>query len=219
MWECGRRVPFCLDLRDELGFLFLDPSAIQSLIEPARAGDREAIDQLFTHYAPIVRRGLRKMIGERYRRLLGDSDDAAQDALLVAFSKLDRFDPEQGGSFGGWLLRIAELEILVRLRAERTQKRGSGQVGHLESQANFSPEAGEPTPSQYARGHELEERLQECMEQMPEKEREALRLKRYLGLSHEEIRVELGLPSAGAARALLSRALARLAELLGNTDS
>ena len=188
----------------------MDHSAIQSLIGPARAGDREAIDELFAYYAPIVRRGLRKMVGERYRRLLGDSEDAAQDALLVAFSKLDRFDPEEGGPFGGWLLRIAELEILVRLRAERTQKRGSGQVGHLESHAQLDPAAGDPTPSQHARGHELEERLLECMEKMPENEREVLRLKRYLGLSHEEIRAELGLPSAGAARALLSRALTRL---------
>ena len=215
----GPHVPFFRSSLGELGFWPLDPSDIQALIEPARKGDRDAIDQLFAHYAPIVQRGLRKMIGERYRLLLGDSDDAAQDALLVAFSKLDRFDPDQGGSFGGWLLRIAELEILVRLRSERTQKRGSGQVGHLESHANFNPEGGEPTPSQHARGHELEERLQECMEQLPENEREVLRLKRYLGLSHEEIRVELGLPSAGAARALLSRALVRLAELLGTADS
>lgn len=192
----------------------MDPSTIQSLIEPARAGDREAIDQLFAYYAPIVRRGLRKMIGERYRRLHGDSEDAAQDALMVAFSKLDRFDPDHGGSFGGWLLRIAELEILVRLRAQRAQKRGSGQVGHLESQAHYDPVAGDPTPSQHARGHELEDRLQACMQQMPENEREVLRLKRYLGLSHEEIREELGLPSVGAARALLSRSLTRLAELL-----
>ena len=192
----------------------MDPANIEPLIIRARAGDRSALDELFTHYSPIVRRGLRRILGERYRRLHGDSEDAAQDALLVAFSRLDRFDPEQGGSFAGWLLRIAELEMRGRLRSHRAQKRGEGRVGHLESKVGQEPLAAEPTPSQFARGQELEDRLQACLANMPEREREVLRLKRYLGLATAAIRVELDLPSEGAVRALLSRAQTRLADLL-----
>ena len=48
-----------------------------------------------------------------------------------------------------------------------------------------------------------------------EKERDVIFLRRYLGLSTEEIRAELGLPTEGSVRALLSRAQARLASRLG----
>ena len=46
------------------------------------------------------------------------------------------------------------------------------------------------------------------------REREIIILRRYLELDMNEIRGELGLPSAGATRMLLSRAQVRLADLL-----
>ena len=203
----------------------MDSTRTDALIRQAQAGDRAAREALFAHAAPLLRAGLRRMLGERYRRLHGDSDDAAQDALLVAFTQLARYEAGRGGSFLAWLLGIAELEVLQRLRAHGAKKRGGGQVEHLESAGAgagagvgegepLDPSSGGATPSQVARGHELEERVRAALEQMPRREREVLVLKRYVGLDTAAIAVELQLPSDGAARALLSRAQARLAEML-----
>ena len=192
----------------------MDAVRTQLLIRRARSRDRAAVDELFQQFAPALRRGLRRMLGEHYRRQHGDSADAAQDALLVAFGRLEHFEAQEGGSFLAWLLRIAELEMRQRLRGQRTAKRGGGAVQHLESNTHADPHATDATPSEVASGHELELRVRSCLEHMPSSEREVIELKRYIGLSTAEIREQLSLPTEGAVRALLSRAQTRLAELL-----
>ena len=101
------------------------------MIRRAQGHDREAVDALFTEYAPIVRRGLRRILGERYRRQLGDSEDAAQDALIAAFEALPGYEHQGGGSFLAWLLCIAERQVWQRLRSANAEKRGGGAV-HVE---------------------------------------------------------------------------------------
>ncbi len=192
--------------------LELDQS--QQLIRRAQTRDRAALEALFAHYAPIVRRGLRRALGESYRRLHGDSEDAAQDALLAAFARIEHYEPRADATFAAWLLRIAELEMLQRLRAARRDKRGGGAVGALDTAVQAVQPDGGDTPTQVARGHELEQRVRACLARMPERERAAIELKRYLQLDTGQIREELGLPSDGAVRALVSRAQVRLAELL-----
>lgn len=56
--------------------------------------------------------------------------------------------------------------------------------------------------------------MQDCLLRMPDPERQVILLRRYLGAEFGEIQDELELPSPGAARALLSRAQTRLAQLL-----
>jgi RNA polymerase sigma factor (sigma-70 family) len=71
-----------------------------------------------------------------------------------------------------------------------------------------------PTASQVHDEQELSERIRAALQQLPDREREIIVLKRYLELDSDEICAELGLPSEGAVRALLSRAQARLSGLL-----
>jgi RNA polymerase sigma-70 factor (ECF subfamily) len=158
---------------------------------------------------------LRRVLGERYRRQLGDSEDATQDALIAAFQSLPRYEHQGGGSFLAWLLCIAEREALQKLRKDAAQKRGGTNTGqHLESLDGVEPGASDTTPSQVAAGRELEERVRAAVEALPGSEREVILLKRYLGLDTRAIQEQLGLPSQGAVRALLSRAQTRLAEQL-----
>ena len=192
----------------------MDPDRTAERIRSAQSGDRDAADELFTEYAPIVRRGLRRMLGERYRRQLGDSEDATQDALIAAFQSLPKYEHQGDGAFLAWLLCLAERAALQRLRGAGAQKRGGGRVGHLESLDGPDPRDADPSPSQVARGHELEERVRHAIDGLPDNERQCLLLKRYLGLDTAEIQAELGLPTPGAVRALLSRAQTRLAERL-----
>ncbi len=193
----------------------VDPARTELLIRRAKAEDREAVDALFREYAPIVRRGLRRMLGERYRRQLGDSEDAAQDALIAAFEALPAYEHQGGGSFLAWLLCIAERQVQQRLRSAGAAKRGGGRAtAHLESLDGPDPGAADPSPSQVASGRELESRVREAIEGLPPNEREVMLLKRYLQLDTAAIQEQLGLPTAGAVRALLSRAQARLAERL-----
>ncbi len=43
----------------------MDSSQSQALNRRAVARDRAALDELFAHYGPLVRKGLRRRLGER----------------------------------------------------------------------------------------------------------------------------------------------------------
>lgn len=192
-----------------------DPDVLyrtRTLVARAQEHDEQALAELFDLHRETLRRALRRRLGDAWRRELLDSEDAVQDGILAALRDLDRFEYGGEGSFLAWLLRVAERRVLERLRAARAQKRDAARARPLDTARDLeSPEA---TPSEFATAHETEVRLARCLELLPEREREVIFLRRYLDLSHEDIRFELGLPSNGAARALLSRAQAKLAVLL-----
>ncbi|MCB9881445.1 MAG: RNA polymerase sigma factor [Planctomycetes bacterium] len=188
----------------------------RTLVARAQARDQEAIDELFERYRDRLRSALRRLLGGRYRHAVADSEDAAQDAIVAALTRIDAFEYRGEGSFLAWLLKCAEFEILQRLRSLSAQKRNPGALGRLDATNAPEPAADEASPSQVAGGKEFEERLRQCLDELPTRERDIIMLRRYLGLDTEEIRVELDLPTAGAVRALLSRAQARLADLLAD---
>lgn len=198
---------------------FLDDNT-RNLVNRALEQDRDAIDLLFQRYRDRLRTALRKLIGPKYRVLMADSEDATQDAILSALRRLHQFEYRGDGSFLAWLLKGAEYEIIRRIRALETKKRSAeGGVLDLEDgRAEMIP-TREATPSQVHDETELSERIREALQELPDREREIIVLRRYLELDTQEICAEMGLPTEGAVRALLSRAQARLAGLLSRRES
>ncbi|HLQ38101.1 MAG TPA: sigma-70 family RNA polymerase sigma factor [Planctomycetota bacterium] len=191
----------------------------RSLVSRALEQDREAIDTLFRRYRDRLRAALRKLIGPKYRMLLADSEDAAHDAILSALNRLHQFEYRGEGSFLAWLLKGAEYEIIRRIRAIETKKRtAEGGLVPLDTAVARSVPDREATPSQIVDEQELAERVRQALQSLPDREREVIVLRRYLELDTEEICIEMGLPTAGSVRALLSRAQARLSGLLSRTD-
>ncbi|MCK5942623.1 MAG: RNA polymerase sigma factor [Planctomycetes bacterium] len=191
----------------------------RNLVNRALEQDRDAIDLLFERYRDRLRSALRKLIGPKYRVLMADSEDATHDAILSALRRLHQFEYRGEGSFLAWLLKGAEYEIIRRIRALETKKRTAvGGVVAIDDAADLVP-AKDATPSQVHDEHELAERIREAMQQLPDREREIIVLRRYLELDTAEICAEMGLPTEGSVRALLSRAQARLAGLLSRREN
>jgi RNA polymerase sigma-70 factor (ECF subfamily) len=191
----------------------------QVLLQRAREKDQDAVGLLFERYRDPLRRALRRSLGSNYRDILLDSEDAVQDGILAAFADFERFEYRGEGSFLAWLLRVAERKVLMRLREKGRLKRGAGRVSRMDSLpgVNWDPVAREAGPLEEVAGLELEERIRESLEELGERERVVIVLRRFFGLSATQIREEMGLVSEGAARALLSRAQARLALLLDSS--
>ncbi len=193
---------------------FLDENT-RSLVARALSNDRDAVDSLFQRYRERLRSALRKLVGPKYRLLLADSEDATQDAILSALRRLSQFEYRGDGSFLAWLLKGAEYEILRRVRAMETQKRaGQQHEVQLDTQIARLLPGDDRTPAEIVSEQEMTERVRAALQRLPDREREVIMLRRYLELENEEICNELGLPSVGAVRALLSRAQARLSDLL-----
>ena len=198
---------------------FLDDNT-RNLVSRALEQDRDAIDLLFQRYRDRLRTALRKLIGPKYRTLMADSEDATHDAILSALRRLHQFEYRGDGSFLAWLLKGAEYEIIRRIRALETKKRSTegGVVDLDDGRADMLP-GKEATPSQVHDETALSERIRQALQQLPDREREIIVLRRYLELDTQEICAEMGLPTEGSVRALLSRAQARLAGLLSRRES
>jgi len=187
-----------------------DHTQSRILVDRARSRDGEAISELYELYKDRLRLALSRRLGPAYRGALLDSEDAVHDAILAALHSIEQFEYRGRGSFLAWLLVVAERQIVDKVRAIGAVKRGgSANAVSLEGIA-----ASDATPSQVAEGQEAEVRLRRCLDSMAPHERDVVMLRRYLGLSFEEISVELQMTSVGATRALLSRAQARLAVML-----
>jgi RNA polymerase sigma-70 factor (ECF subfamily) len=197
-----------------------DPAleATRELVAQAQAGDRSATDALFHRYYPVVLRVVALRMGEPLRDAL-DREDLVQEALLQAFQGLERFEPRSEGSFRSWLATIVVRRVQEAWRARGARKRGEGRERPFADQgsslltASLLPGVA-PTPSADAAARELEERIEAALLELPERERRAVELRRLCGVEYDEVAAELGLPSEGAARALVARALTRLAERL-----
>lgn len=148
--------------------------------------------------------------------------DLVQDAFISALRGLDDFTYQNEGDFLRWLAKIAENRIrdnLDRLHAEKRNIRReiplniTGQVGKDSLVATVGP-ADLTTPSVIVSRREDMDKLEKAMDKLRPEYKEVIILAKMEGLSGHELAKKLG-KEPGAARALLSRALAALAEAYG----
>lgn len=89
-----------------------ESAEVRTLVDAARAGDREAFGELVTLHERVVLRTALAALGSRE-----DAEDVTQDAFLVAWQKLPGF---RGDSmFRTWLLTITWRKALDRRRHRR----------------------------------------------------------------------------------------------------
>jgi RNA polymerase sigma-70 factor (ECF subfamily) len=178
--------------------------------EPARnhhVADTNVLAGSRARIAPVTPEELCGLYAERVCRYAavvagrdGDPEDIAQDALLKAITKLDRFDPARG-SMEGWLWRIVantakDAMRRARLRAllaERLRRREPAVV-NLEDVAVERLAAGE---------------LLNALARLSPRDRQLLGLRFVADLDTASVGAIVGL-SAESARRAVGRALDRL---------
>jgi RNA polymerase sigma-70 factor (ECF subfamily) len=97
---------------------------IADLVVAAQGGDRLAFAELAERHWAMLIRLARSVVGE------ADAEDAAQEALLVAWRKLAGL--AEPGSFPSWITRIIFRRSLRRVRRRRPEVAlaSLGDVGH-----------------------------------------------------------------------------------------
>ena len=181
---------------------------ISSLAERARAGDRDAFEQLADSCRKRLLNLVRFRLGPRLRRQLG-SDDVLQETYLRAFRSIEQLRPNSADSFFHWVSGIARRVILEHHRKDRH--------GPVEGQ-DQDPEAERVSPSRGMRRDERFERLQTALSAMPPDYRFVLRGVMVDKLPLTEIARRMG-RTPNAVSLLLLRANRKLRESLGDTQS
>ena len=179
------------------------------LIRRSQAGDVEAFNVLVEHYQHRVYELCYRMLDA------ADADDATQEVFLAAFQSIRQFS---GGSFVGWLLRIARNKCYDQLRARKRTWHHSlntdpKALGNVPLQLPDPEEAPEDRLLRAELSQELERRLQE----LEADQRLVVILCDIQGYRYEEVVTATGWPM-GTVKSRLSRGRARLRAALRSSD-
>jgi RNA polymerase sigma-70 factor (ECF subfamily) len=180
-----------------------DTESTFHLIDRARAGDREALERLFTrHLKPLQRWASGRL--PRWARDLAETDDLVQDILVRTFKKIEDFEPRRVGALQAYLRQA----VLNRIRDEFRRKGRTPEATGLDGLEVDPTES----PLEHAIGTEAVERYERALERLRPEEREAIIARVEMGYSYEELAEALAKPTPDAARKAAQRALVRLAE-------
>lgn len=154
----------------------------ERLVEAAVGGDREAFQLL-------VRRHQRGLVSHLYRQT-GKRDgalDLAQEVFLKVYLSLASFDPRY--RFTTWLYRIASNCAIDHLRKKQPQTcslhpdprsdQGEGPTRRLVG--------SDPTPDDMLRLHELQDRLETAIQELPVDYRQLILLRHRQHCRYDEI--------------------------------
>jgi RNA polymerase sigma factor (sigma-70 family) len=168
-------------------------------------GDSRAREQLVVHYLPILKRLAHGRLPASARGLVG-TDDLVSITLEKAIRRIDTFEPRREGAFLAYLRQI----LLNEIRSQIRHAKARPVAGELDTDLS----ANGKSPLEELVGLELIERYESALERLTPEQREAVIMRIEMGLSHQEVADALGAPSPDAARMIVARALARLAEEL-----
>lgn len=168
-----------------------DPPGDADLVAATLRGERAAFDTL-------IRRHQRQAVAVSYR-LLGNINDAlevTQDAFLKSYKSLSTL--QNPAAFGGWLMRIVSNLSLNYRRGRKVRKSQlplDDVLGPAASDAGENAGAGgtsewmgqDQDPSRAMAGRELGAALRKALEQLPDKQREAILLFTVEQLPQKEV--------------------------------
>ena len=172
----------------------LDETAIERLVQDARAGDAWAFGLLFDHYhLPVYR-----YIASRVQRP-SDAEDLTQLVFVKALEALPRYEA-RGIPFGGWLFRLARNTVIDHVRTRHDH-------ADLESASQYAGRDAAPDEVTVAR-QELDE-VAAALAALTDEQRDAIALRFFAGLSAREAAIVMG-KQEGTIRGLQFRAIAAI---------
>ena len=163
------------------------------LVRRIQEGDESAFRHLFDRYA---RRAYAIAYGVVKNK--SEASDIVQDAFVRVHRHIGTF--EGGSSFYTWLYRI-----VMNLAIDVTRRAGRGKsvdyddgiartAEDVEGDGSMLPVFGDANPSRTAERRELNHKLQEALDSLPEYHREVILLREVEGLSYEDIAKVLRVP-------------------------
>jgi len=172
----------------------------ESLREIERARQRREFESCLAECGPLAYR-----VAHGVLRNSADAEDIAQEALLRAYQKFHRL--QDLTRFRAWLVRITFRLALDRWRSARRRQRRETEWARPELQPPL------PTAEEIAVSNAFQARLEQALEELPERLRLVLVLAAIDGYTLEEVAGMLRVP-VGTVKSRLFFARKALAEKL-----
>jgi RNA polymerase sigma-70 factor (ECF subfamily) len=138
----------------------------ETLFEAARGGDEQAFRVLVDRHARVVRRLALSILSDAH-----EAEDIAQEAFVAAWRAKDNWTPD--ARFTTWLHRIAVNKAIDRYRSRRATPEPSDVITRL---ADAAPSAPVEDQQQALERRESARSLRDCLQRLPDSQRQALTL-------------------------------------------
>jgi RNA polymerase sigma-70 factor (ECF subfamily) len=164
-----------------------------TLVERVKSGDQRAFRVLVERYQKKIYAVALGMVKDKEEAM-----DIAQEAFVKVYKYLDHFKGDS--SFYTWVYRIT-----ANLCIDAIRKRGAMRGDPVEFDESIAQDISEANlgalgsrlgtnPQKSALRRELAEKIQEALQQVPEKHREILLLREVEGMSYEDLSRTLNIP-------------------------
>lgn len=163
-----------------------------------RAGDPEAVRQLYERYGRAVFTVALRSLGDRSL-----AEEVVQQTFLQAWRAADRFDVDR--ELAPWLYAIARRAAVDTYRRERRHRFGRDDDTEMVA-----------LPPSFEKMWEAWE-VRAALDRLPTDERRVIEMTHYEGLTHLETAAELEIP-VGTVKSRSHRAHQRLASLLSHLN-
>jgi len=169
-----------------------------------KAGDEGAFRVLVDRHRNAIVNLTHRYLGNR-----ADAEDLAQETFLKVYRARGRYEPT--AKFTTWLYRVAVNTCLNEVRNRRNRPTygavslQSTVTGEEDGVGATLPDPAAESPSQNAEREELRGRVRAAVDELPERQRLALLLNKFHGLSYEELAATLEMTIPGV-KSLLVRA-------------
>jgi RNA polymerase sigma-70 factor (ECF subfamily) len=180
----------------------------EKLLERARGGDRDAFERLASVHRNRLAALVETRLGVKLRQAV-EAEDVVQETLLRALRSIDRYHLEGADSFFRWLGGIAN--HVIQEAAKRHQR-------DLIIPLDAEPPSNDTSAEKRGERAERFDRLEKALDSLAPDHRRVIRLARIRRLPMKDVAREMN-RSPEAATQLLWRALQKLKESFGTTDS
>jgi RNA polymerase sigma-70 factor (ECF subfamily) len=170
------------------------------LLKAVALGDRAAFAELYERFAPEL-----FALCERILHSRDEAEDAVADIFWEVWRRRDRYDSHRGAA-RTYLITLARSRSIDRLRslAARPEMKDKSPVDAASTLA-----AAGKLPEDQAASAELRVRVAEALAELTARQRAAMELAYYQGLSHQQIADRLAAP-LGTVKTHIRQGLAKL---------
>lgn len=180
----------------------LDSISDEDLMVRIKDGDHQAFATLVRRYSTMFYACAFRVSGNK-----DEAEDAVQDAFLKLWKNPKIWDGGRGAKFTTWFYRVVVNTATDRLRKNKRLVSGTDMFDAMEDQSTAQDEAMVENEEQKA--------LEDAIQTLPERQKIALNLCFYEGLSNKEAAETLGV-GLKALESLLMRAKAGLKQALSD---
>jgi len=164
--------------------------------------DPQALAELYDRYGKMVYGLILRIVSDT-----GTTEDLVQETFLRVWNRAQGFDSERG-AVGPWLMAVARNRAIDYLRSQGRRIQSSVEFNETEHPSLFANLQTEMLQ------FDVIKRMKTALERLDGKQRKAIELAYFEGMSQTEIAERMGQP-LGTVKTWVRRALQQLREELG----